>query len=273
MSAPEHIAGHTVHARHGGVRHSFRYSVDYVLIDPEISEECKTRVHPRLFSRNRFNLFSVRDRDHGGARGAGQGALWARETLADAGLAEGYALRLMTQPAFLGYAFNPVSFWLALAGDDLLAVIAEVNNTFGDRHNYLCHLPDFAPITPHDIISATKVFHVSPFQDIAGGYRFSFMLRSDRITIRILHDNGKEGLVAKLTGKRRPLTNRSILWAAIRRPFGALRVVGLIYLQALRLKLKGARYRPRPEPPYDDLSAPVSQGAPQSNLPSKEAQP
>lgn len=250
MIAPEHIAGQTVHARRGALKHRFRYGVDYVLIDPESPR------HPRLFSRNRFNLFAVHDRNHGGIREAGQGAVWARETLENAGLSEGYSLRLLTQPAFLGFSFNPVSFWLACREDALVAVIAEVNNTFGDRHNYLCHLPDFAPIAATDVITAHKVFHVSPFQEIKGGYSFSFAIHTDRIAIRILHDNGQEGLIATLTGARRKLTNGSILRATLRRPFGALRTLILIYAQALRLKFKGARYRPRREPPKDSLSPP-----------------
>nr|WP_321510891.1 DUF1365 domain-containing protein [uncultured Celeribacter sp.] len=247
--APEHLSGKTVHARFGPLRNSFSYGVDFVLIDPE------DRRGPLLFSRNRFNLFSVHDRDHGGPRGDGRGASWARDIFAQAGLTGSYDLRLLTQPAYAGVVFNPVSFWLALRGDGLLAVIAEVNNTFGDRHSYLCHRQEFAPITPTDQITARKVFHVSPFQEIAGHYSFGFSIRPDRIAIRILHENGDEGLVATLSGPRRPLTNRAILGACLRRPFGAMRTVGLIYIQAVRLKLMGARYRTRPEPPTEEVSS------------------
>ena len=77
---PDHIAGHTSHARRGGIRNAFRYGVDYVLIDP-LSE-----ARPGLFSRNGFNLSSVNDRNHGGAPGAGRGLPWAQEVFAGAGL-------------------------------------------------------------------------------------------------------------------------------------------------------------------------------------------
>ena len=141
MTAPLHLHGTTVHARRGALSHAFSHRVDYVLIDPD-----ETR-GPRLFSRNRVNLASVADRDHGGVRGTGRGAVWAHEVLARHGLATGADSRLLllTQPRFLGYVFNPVSFWLRFEGDALVAVIAEVNNTFGDRHSYLCALPGFAP--------------------------------------------------------------------------------------------------------------------------------
>ena len=103
-----------------------------VLLDPV------SRDTPLLFSRNRLNLTSVRDADHGGPPGTGRGADWAREVLRARGLAA-FDLRLLTQPRFLGYCFNPVSFWLAFDGKVLRAVIAEVSNTFGDRHSYVCH--------------------------------------------------------------------------------------------------------------------------------------
>ena len=167
-----HLPADVTHARRGALRHAFRYRVDYLLFAPE-------RVQARgLFRLGRFGLFSFCAADHGGARGAGRGAAWAWEVLARAGLPRerDMTLALMTQPRFLGFWFNPVSFWMVLRGDALLAVIAEVNNTFGQRHSYLCHLPGFAPVGPADRLDADKVFHVSPFQDVAGRYEFRFSL-------------------------------------------------------------------------------------------------
>ncbi|WP_293575192.1 DUF1365 domain-containing protein [Phaeobacter sp.] len=246
---PDHIAGTTFHARHGEISNSFRYGVDYVLIDPRVSHG------PMLFSRNRFNLAAVHDRNHGGPRDDGQGLPWAEQTFAAAGLSmEGVTVRLLTQPSFLGYVFNPVSFWLAFRGTVLHAVIAEVNNTFGDRHSYLCHKPDFTAIAPSDTLQAQKIFHVSPFQDIAGSYQFNFDITPRKIAIRIDHRNGDQGVIATLAGQRAPLSNRSLLAACLRRPAGTLRTIALIYWQALKLKIKGASYRPRPTPPEHEVS-------------------
>lgn len=247
--APQHIAGHTYHARRGGITNAFRYGVDYVLIDPETGAK-----GPALFSRNRWNLASVHDRNHGGAPDAGRGAAWAREVFANHGLTDIDQLLLLTQPRFLGYIFNPVSFWLAFSGDALVAVIAEVNNTFGDRHSYICHRDGFAPIHATDILTSHKVFHVSPFQEIAGDYDFNFDFRDEAINFRIIHRNGTEGLIATLAGPRRAMTNRSLIWAALRRPTGAMRTVFLIYWQALKLKMKGAQYRTRPTPPTEEVT-------------------
>lgn len=248
--AAQHMRGITTHARLGGIANAFRYSVDYVLIDPENSAPT-----PALFSRNRFNLIAVHDRDHGGTRGKGEGATWARRVFAEHGLdTQDLEILLLTQPRFLGYWFNPVSFWLAMRGERLVAVISEVNNPFGDRHSYLSHNPGFDPIAASDTLVAHKAFHVSPFQRLAGDYRFNFDIRPDRIAIRIALKDGKDGLIATLTGTRDRLTNRAILGASFRRPAGALRTIALIYWQALKLKLKGARYRSRPEPPTEEVS-------------------
>lgn len=244
---PEHLRSQTTHARRGGIRHAFTHDVDFVLIDPEATDG------PALFARNAPGLYSVQDRHHGGPPKEGCGVAWAREVLAERGLT-GVRILLLTQPAFLGRVFNPVSFWLAVRGEDLVAVIAEVTNTFGDRHSYVCAHPGFAPIQPSDELRATKVMHVSPFQDIAGGYRFRFRVAEDRIAIRIGHENGPEGVVATLTGARRPMTNATLLAAAIRRPLGTARTWLLIHWHAARLKLKGAVYRPRPESPLDEVS-------------------
>lgn len=248
MVGPEIVQASTWHGRFGAVRHRFRYSVDFVLIEPEAA------VAAPLFRRNGWSVASVHDRDHGGPRGGGEGAAWARRTLAEAGVPERCRLLLLTQPRWFGTVFNPVSFWLALDGAALLAVIAEVNNTYGDRHSYFCARPDRAPIMPGDVITARKVFHVSPFQPVAGAYAFSFEITDADIAIRIAHRHGAEGLVATLEGRRVPMTAPRLLRAALRFPFAGLRATALIHWQALRLRLKGAPFRPRPLPPAEDLS-------------------
>lgn len=245
-----HLTADVSHARRGALRHAFRYRVDYLLLSPEV-------VRPQgLFRLGRMGLFSFHQPDHGGRRKAGEGAAWAWAALEQAGLTRDYTmtLALMAQPRFLGFWFNPVSFWMVLRGPDLLAVIAEVNNTFGQRHSYLCHHDGFAPIRPEDRLSTEKLFHVSPFQDVAGGYEFRFTVTNDRFAILIRQINGAEGLLATLHATPRPLKQSSLLAAALRRPGGALRIVALIYWQALRLRLKGAAYRRLPVPPDEEIS-------------------
>lgn len=244
------MAARVSHSRRGQIGHSFRHVTDYLLFAPG---------HARgrgLFSLNRFNLLSVQDRDHGGPRGHGTGARWAEGVLRDAGLVPlpGDVIALLTQPRLLGHWFTPVSFWLLLRGDSVVAAIAEVNNTFGQRHSYLCLKPGFAPLTPGDTVRARKVFHVSPFQDVAGDYAFGFALSGERLAIRIAHENGAGGMDAAMSGPLVPLTPLGALAACLRRPGGGLRVLALIHWHALRLWLKGVRYRPLPPPPQEDIT-------------------
>lgn len=249
--APQHLRGQTYHGRKGAIANAFRYGIDYVLINPE-----RAARGPILFSRNRGNVTSVQDRDHGGAPKAGTGLAWVRQVLAAHDLAVTGQILLLTQPRVLGHVFNPVSFWLCHDGQGALrVVIAEVSNTFGERHSYLCHRDDHGAITREDRVRAMKIFHVSPFQPVQGGYEFRFDLSAKKIGIWIDYSAGKDGgLIATLTGHLAPLTSQGILGMMLRRPFGTRRVVALIYWQALKLKLKGARYNPLPPAPETEVS-------------------
>jgi len=244
LSMLEHIQAHTFHARRGRLKNAFRYGIDYVLCDLDADQSLA------LLSRNRFNLWSLYDRKHGGQRGEGRGVNWFRNELSARGApTEGVKHLLLAQPSFLWFNFNPVSFWIALRDGDLIAFVAEVNNTFGHRHCYFCAHGDFRPIRESDMITAEKMMHVSPFQEVAGRYRFNFGITEHAINIRILYENGENGVVATLVGSRKPATNASLLWAALRRPLGAARVVALIHWQALVLWLKRAPFFRKPVPP------------------------
>ncbi len=252
----EHIQATTTHARRGSLKNAFSYGVDYVLSDLRAAG-------PRLLSRDRFNLWSLWGRHHGGARGAGSGVNWFKDELSARGFpVEKAQLVLLTQPSFLWFHFNPVSFWIALIDGKPCAFVAEVNSTFGQRHCYFCAHDDFRPIVISDSLSADKQMHVSPFQKISGQYRFNFGMDKDRINIRILYEDDAHGVVATLFGPRRPATNRSLLWAAFRRPMGAARVLALIHWQAAILYLKRAPFLKKQPAPARFISEnqPVDEG-------------
>ena len=250
MGHVDHIAGHTYHGRRGAVENGFRYGIDYVLMDAEAAPDT-----PKLFARNRRGVTSLHDSDHGGAPKKGRGAAWVRDVLAQHRIDGIARIEILAQPRVLGYVFNPVSFWLCRDGAGALTVvIAEVTNTYGDRHSYLCHHDDLRPIGPEDRLDATKIFHVSPFQPIEGSYTFRFDIDADRIGIWIDYTQGNGGLIATLTGKRARLSNAGILRALLLRPLGARRVLALIHWQALKLWWKGARFRARPVPPTEEIT-------------------
>ena len=246
----DHIAGHTFHGRKGDVDNAFRYGIDYVLCDAEA--EIAT---PMLFGRNKAGVTSLQDSDHGGAPKQGSGAAWVRAVLAEHGVTGVHRIELLAQPRVLGHVFNPVSFWLCHnEAEHLCVVIAEVTNTYGDRHCYLCHHDDLRPILPTDRLRSRKLLHVSPFQPVEGGYEFRFDITPERVGVFIDYTSQAGGLIATLTGPRQILNNRVILKSCLRRPFGSRRVLSLIHWQALKLWWKGASFRTRPKPPSGEVS-------------------
>ena len=247
----EFLRSTTFHRRKAEISNQFTYGVDFIGFDPE------TRSKPTsLFSFNRLNLFSYYDKDHGSQEENANPTRFVRSIFEEAGLVPDFKIWLLTQPRMFGLVFNPVSFWFALSkSDEILAMVAEVNNTFKQRHFYLCANEGFAPIKPEHLVKSDKVFYVSPFQDIAGKYLFSLKRTEADIAIRIdlTMDNG-EGVIATVAGARKPLRNRDIMMSSVRRPLGGARVLALIMWQALKLKFKGAVYRVRPKKPDVEVS-------------------
>jgi len=204
---------------------------------------------------NRFGLFSIRESDYG--EPGETPAVHIQKILDEHRLGEADGeVKLMTLPRVLGYGFNPVSFWLCHDRDGgLRAVVAEVNNTFGERHSYLCRHPDHRAIEGGDRIRAQKVFHVSPFLAVEGQYVFRFALDQNRAAIGIDLEDG-EGLLLRtsVSGRLMSLT-RGTLWATLlRNPLYPVKVIGLIHYQAAKLFLKGLRHFRKPPPPITRVS-------------------
>ena len=208
-----------------------------------------------LLALNRFGLFSLHEKDYGDPGETPAGHI--QRFLDRYGMVEADGeVTLMTLPRVLGYGFNPVSFWLAhdRAGT-LRAVLCEVNNTFGERHTYLCRHADHRPILAGDLIRAAKVFHVSPFLAVAGDYVFRFALDKDRAAIAIDLEDG-DGLMLRtsVSGRLAPLTAAKLLGILARNPLYPVKVIGLIHWQAVKLFLKGIRHFRKPPPPQIRVS-------------------
>ncbi len=239
------IRARVAHARRAPARNTFCYAVDYVLLPEAMLREGGPT---RLLGLGPLSLVSVGASDHG-FDGAG-GAAWVRRLAEDEGVEDVAAVELLTHPRYAGYGFNPISLWLLRGADGaLLAALAEVHNTFGDRHCYWCRRPDGRPIAQDDWVEAEKRLHVSPFFDREGRYSFRFAISEERIGVWIRYrDAHGGGLNTSLIGDRAPLGRRELTAALLRRPLGSMRVMALIHWQALRLWLKGVRYRRRPAP-------------------------
>lgn len=247
--------GRTTHARHEPFGHRFSYRIASLWIDVDRLPEADRQA--RLFSIDRFNVFSFHRRDHG-ARTDGPLRPWAEAAFARAGVAlEGGPIRLLCFPRVLGYVFNPLSIWFGCGPDGTpRGVIYEVHNTFGDQHAYAAALPSAAAEGPA-AHAASKIFHVSPFFPAQGQYRFALRPPGERFALAIRYIlEGREAFVATQTARRGPLTDATLAKVFVGMPLMTLKVIGAIHGEALRLVMKGARYHRRPAPP-----APVSVAA------------
>lgn len=237
------------HRRLRPAEHAFRYP-GYFLLLPLRS--LRRRPWPTL-RRNRWGLIGFHDRDHGDGRD--DALQWFEDLLQREGIddADG-EVWLHTLPRVLGYAFKPVSFWYAHRADgSLAAALAEVNNTFGERHAYLLTGPD---LDWGRVQTARKVFHVSPFCRVEGDYHFRFERtaaadgRRARTLVRVdLHDDRGPLLQTSVGGTLEPLTAASARRAFFGLPLMTLGVIVRIHWQALRLWRKRVPFFSRPAAP------------------------
>ena len=227
--------GTLLHARRAPARHVFRYPVSYWLFDLDELPELERRLC--LFSVNRRNLVSLRDRDHlDGAQPLKRAVV---ELAGDPSIDR---VLLLTQPRVLGYVFNPVSFYWCYRRDGSLAcMVAELNNTFGERLPEVLRGPELR-------YEHRKRLHVSPFFGLDQSYEYAFSQPGREVWARIhvRDDDGARPLTAVLHARRRELTNRSLSALLARYPLQPLQVTALIHFEALRLWRKRVPFHHKP---------------------------
>lgn len=235
--------GSVWHRRLRPAEHAFRYRSYFLLLPLRQLRENPSPV----LRRNQRGWLSFHDRDHGDG---GEDALaWLDALLHSEGITDADGeVWLHTFPRVLGYVFKPVSFWYAHRADgSLAAVLAEVNNTFGERHAYLLAGPDLAWGREQ---AARKVFHVSPFCRVQGQYRFRFERTAAHTLARVdLHDEAGALLQTSVGGQLEALTPASARRALAGMPLMTLGVMLRIHWQALRLWIKRVPFFSKPVAP------------------------
>ena len=231
--------GTVMHARRGRPENVFRYPVYMTLLD--LAELPRLDAELPMFGWNRRAVTSFHDRDH----------LDLPATLRAHGLDRTDVTRIevLTNLRVLGHVFNPVSFWWCRRADGGLAcIVAEVNNTFGERLPYVLLPADRTGERGERTLWETdKRLHVSPFMPMDQSYTWWFSDPGERVSVRMdVHEEGRPDFAATLVARRIELTPASLRAALVRYPLMPAAVLARIHWQALRLKLKGARFHRKP---------------------------
>jgi cyclopropane fatty-acyl-phospholipid synthase-like methyltransferase/DUF1365 family protein len=163
--------------------------------------------------------------------------------LADVGIdLHGGRITMLAKARSLGYVFNPLTlYWCHDLGETPVCVVAEVHNTYGERHRYLLRTDDAGRA------DVEKEFYVSPFYPVDGYYRMSVPEPGNRLAVTVsLHRPGQRPFTATVRGVRRDATRRAVLATAVRHPLETVLVRALITAHGLRLWSKGLPVQPRP---------------------------
>lgn len=245
MSGSRLYFGDVMHQRVHELNYRFVYRVFSLYLDLDELPALHRRL--RLFSHNRFNLFSLHDRDHGPRDGSALRP-WLDSLLRERGIhLDGGKVHLLCFPRILGYVFNPMSVWYCRHADgSLRAIVCEVRNTFGGMHHYVLTAGG-APMDWQAEYRARKVFHVSPFMDSELEYRFHFQEPAERMRVFIdVQADNQPLLKASIHGRQMPLTDARLIYMFWRLPFMTLKVMAMIHWQALKIWSKGGRFHRMP---------------------------
>lgn len=229
--------GDVVHKRARPKQHALRYSVFSMLVDLDRLGDLDATL--RLFSFNRFNVFSLQAKDFGPHDGTSIAA-FIRHRAEAVGLGDTIArIRMLAYPRIFGFAFNPLIVYFL--DDDLgqtRMLVYEVHNTFGERHFYQAVVAgDGSGRIEH---GAKKAFYVSPFNTLEGNYRFSIRPPDDRVFMGITLADADGGvLTAYFDGEHRRLTDLTLAKLGLAYPLMTAKIVAGIHWEALILWFKG----------------------------------
>jgi DUF1365 family protein len=229
-------SGTLVHSRREPVRNVFRYPLAFFVLDLDELPELDRKL--TLFSSNRRNAVTLRDGDHfDGTRPVKDAVV---HFCAERGVEVARVL-MLAQLRVAGYVFNPVTFYWCYAADGSLAgVVAELNNTFGERLPELLRGPDLR--YEHD-----KHLHVSPFFGLDQSYQYAFSEPGEEVWARIhVREDGRSPLTAVLHGTRSELTNATLARFLVRYPLMPVQVIALIHWQAVKLFVKRVPFHHKP---------------------------
>tara|TARA_A100000164_G_C21935461_1_gene787861 strand:- start:346 stop:1104 length:759 start_codon:yes stop_codon:yes gene_type:complete len=229
--------GTVIHKRFKPKVHFFKYRVFSLLIDlSELNNLDKT---VKFFSYNKFNLVSFFDKDHGDRDGTSL-TTWVKKYLKNNGVfLKDVKIKLLCYPRILGYVFNPLSiFYVYNNNDDLISILYEVKNTFGQQHTYVFKTKN-NNLLKHN---CEKKLHVSPFIEMNCNYFFKILKPSEKISVIIDQFQFNEKILyASQDGDRTDFTSLELIKSYLKHPLMTFKIIGAIHFEAFKLWIKGIK--------------------------------
>ena len=228
--------GTVIHKRFKPKVHSFNYSVFSLLID--LSELDLMNNNLRIFSYNKFNIVSFYSKDHG-ARDGSSLRKWVIGNLQKNNIkVKGIKIKILCYPRIFGYVFNPLSvFYIYNKNSELISILYEVKNTFGEQHTYIFKTKKNVNSIQH---VCRKKFHVSPFIKMDCIYFFRLLKPGNRISVIIeLQDQKGKILYASQDGNKSELNNKNLIQSYIKHPLMSFKIIVAIHFEAFKLWSKG----------------------------------
>jgi DUF1365 family protein len=234
-----------MHNRLQPKQHRFHYNVFMFYIDLDEIDLLRKKFF--MFSNDKFNYFSLRKNEHiqlpidhpDKTKSIREQII---RYLKENGIEFNGKIMLLTNLNVLGYNFNPVSFYYCFdKNDHPVCCIAEIGNTFGEMKPFLLTTNHLSEKKYH--LNTTKYFYVSPFIDHDTNFDFNLVIPDEKLNIRIDDYKDEERFfISTLTGTKKPLNNRNLLWYSIRFPFITLKIITLIHWNAIKLWMKKIPY-------------------------------
>jgi uncharacterized protein len=231
--------GNVIHKRFKPKIHSFTYKVFSLLIDLSELEILDKKL--KLFSYNKFNIISFYNKDHG-PRDSSSLKNWVINNLERNNIdTNGIQIKLLCYPRIFGYVFNPLSvFYIYDKNLDLVSILYEVKNTFGEQHTYIFKSDKYQNLIQH---VCKKKFHVSPFIEMDCTYFFRVLKPNNKISVIIdQHDNEGKILYASQDGTRIDLNNKNLILSYLKHPLMTFKIILAIHYEAFKLWAKGIKF-------------------------------
>jgi DUF1365 family protein len=231
--------GTVIHKRFKPKIHKFSYKVFSLLID--LSEIDLLHKTLRIFSYNKFNIVSFFNKDHGPRDGSSL-KNWVIDNLKKNNIESNEVkIKLLCYPRIFGYVFNPLSvFYVYDKNSDLIVILYEVKNTFGEQHSYIFKTKKEQNLIQH---VCKKKFHVSPFIEMNCVYFFRLLKPGNKISVIIdVQDSEGKILYASQEGVKSELNNNNLFKSYLKHPLMTFKIIIVIHFEAFKLWIKGIKF-------------------------------